>query len=217
MHRSREAGRNQMENHSSRPGDFKRYAAKPIRMSADDFKREWTAAGDTLIAFTPESLQSITLPDTSTDFLVKAGLPDSAAPFLDFHGHGTRRLQPASAAYSIGSEFERFRCIGTNDSGDPICIDSESNGAVVLLFHDDNFRVVLMNSSVEQLAESLLAFRKLVDATCELNGEDAFLDGDIPRHLIEILSEELATIDPDCVLERSFWSTELKSLQQMTA
>jgi len=27
MHRSREAGRNQMENHLSRPGDFDRYVA----------------------------------------------------------------------------------------------------------------------------------------------------------------------------------------------
>ncbi len=70
-----------------------------------------------------------------------------------------------------------------------------------------------MNSSIEQLAESLLAFRKLVDATCELNGEDAFLDGEIPKQLIELLSAELATIDPNCVLERSYWSTELKSLQ----
>ena len=95
------------------------------------FKREWTAEGDTLIPFTPESLQPIALPDASTDFLVNAGLPDSAAPFLDFHGHGTRRLQPASGAYPIGSEFKRFLCIGTNDSGDPICIDTESNGAVV--------------------------------------------------------------------------------------
>ena len=55
-------------------------------MNADDFKREWTAAGDTLIAFTPESLQAITLPEASTGFLLNAGLPDSAAPFLDFHG-----------------------------------------------------------------------------------------------------------------------------------
>jgi hypothetical protein len=182
-------------------------------MNRDDFKREWTAAGETLIAFTPESLQSLALPETSADFLVNAGLPDTAAPFLDFHGQGPRRLQPASAAYPIGPEFERFLCIGTNGSGDPICIDTESNGVVVVLLHDDNFHVVRMNSSIEQLAESLLAFRKLVDATCELNGEDAFLDGEIPKQLIELLSEELATIDPNCVLERSFWSTELKSLQ----
>ena len=83
-----------------------------------------------------------------------------------------------------------------------------------LLFHDDNFRVVPVNSSVEKLAESLLAFRKLVDATCELNGDDAFLDGDIPNHLIKTLSKELATIDPNCVLECSFWSTELKSFNK---
>lgn len=191
-------------------------------MNADDFKREWTAAGDTLIAFTPESLQAITLPEASTEFLLNAGLPDSVAPFLDFHGHGSRRLQSASAAYPTGPEFKRFLCIGTSGSGDPICIDTESicidtesNGAVVLLFHDDNFRVVPMNSSVEKLADSLLAFRKLVDATCELNGEDAFLDGDVPNQLIDKLAEDLAAIDPDCMVERSFWFAEVKSLQQM--
>jgi hypothetical protein len=185
-------------------------------MNADVFKREWTASGDKLIAFTGESLQSITLPDTSIEFLVKVGLPDSAAPFLDFHGLGDRRLQAASAAYSIGPEFDRFLCIGTNDSGDPICIDTESHGAVVLLFHDDNFRVVPVNSSVEKFAASLLVFRRLVDAACELNGDDAFLDGDIPDHLPGKLAAELAAIDSDCMQDRSFWPTEIKSLQQMT-
>ncbi len=186
-------------------------------MNAEEFKREWTGAGDTLIAFTPESLQGLALPEASITFLVNAGLPDSAAPFLDFFGHGSRRLQPASKAYSLGPEFDRFLCIGTNDSGDPLCIDAESNGTVTLLFHDDNFRPVRVNSSVEQLATSLLSFRKLVDAACELNGEDAFLDGDIPSHLIQTLEEELTAIDPACMIERSFWPTEIRSLRQMTA
>ena len=87
--------------------------------------------------------------------------------------------------------------------------DTESNGAVVLLFHADNYRVVQKTSSVETLADSLLAFRKLVDATCELNGEDAFLDGDVHNQLIDKLAEDLSAIDPDCMVESSFWFAEV--------
>ena len=170
--------------------------------------------GDTLIAFSTELLEGVSLPEATIEFLLNAGLPDSAAPFLDFFGHGSRRLQPASEAYPIGSEFDRYLCIGTNDAGDPICLDTAFGGAVVLLSHDDNFRAVAVNSSVGQLAESLLAFRKLVDATCERNGEDAFLDGDIPDDLIETLAAELTSIDPECMSDGSFWQTEVTSLRQ---
>ena len=183
-------------------------------MTPENFKREWTDAGDTLIPFTRESLDGIHIPESSIRLLAEAGLPDSASPFLDFFGHGSRRLQPASDAYSLDSEFAHYLCIGTNDAGDPICIDTESNGAIVLLFHDDNFRRIQMNSSVEKLAESLLKFRNLVDQTCALNGEDAFLDGDIPKHLIEKLTSELNAIDADVMNNRDFWPTEINTVMQ---
>ena len=186
-------------------------------MNAEHFKRAWTAGGDRLIAFTIESLQSVPCRNHRPPSWLNAGLPDSAAPSSTSTGKERGDCNPHLRHTQSALNLNAFFCIGTNDSGDPICIDTGSNGAVVLLSHDDKFRPVQINSSVEKLAESLLAFRTLVDATCELNGEDAFLDGDIPAHLIETLAAELATIDSDSMTERSFWSTEVKSSQEMTA
>jgi hypothetical protein len=183
-------------------------------MTPEEFNRDWTDPGDTLIPFTRDSLEGIELSTSAIRFLVGAGLPDSAAPFLNFFGLGSRRLEPASDAYPLASEFARYLCIGFNDAGDPICIDSKSNGEIVLLFHDDNFRVVRLNSSVEKLAESLLAYRKLVDETCAINGEDAFLDGDIPKHLIDSIQSKLSEIDPESMNNGDFWPTEINSLVQ---
>ena len=183
-------------------------------MTPDEFKREWTAGGDALIPFSRDSRAGIGLSESTMQFLVEAGLPDSAAPFLDFIGHGSRRIQPASDAYPVTAGLARYRCVGTNDSGDPICIDTESNDTIVLLFHDDNFRPIRLNSTLERFAESLLAFRKLVDESCAINGDDAFLDGDIPQHLIESLSNQLSSIDAESMKEGDFWRTEIKTLVQ---
>jgi len=54
-------------------------------MTAEEFKRRWeSTADDRLNAFPENSLSDVRVPRGARAFLIEAGLPDSAAPFLPF-------------------------------------------------------------------------------------------------------------------------------------
>ncbi len=98
----------------------------------------------------PESLR--------TKFVTYNGvaLPESAAPFLDFNY--LEDDTPQSEYYGGSLSENRYKLIGFDGGGDPICIEL-SSGHIVLLSHDDGFKpAYFMNSSIESLAECLLAY-----------------------------------------------------------
>lgn len=111
-------------------------------------------------------------------FLAEAGLPRDAAPFLSFRN--TREYSRIPATY-----FE----IGVTNYGDPICIDTKS-GAVVYLNHENEDRPVMMNSSLEALAESLCIYREHLSS------------GNVRECFSAILA-----IDPE-LSRSSFWGVE---------
>lgn len=129
---------------------------------------------------------------------------------MDFQG---TVLQTADDAWNLDKEFRRYVVIGSNGSGDPICLDVGAESAVVYLNHDNNFERVWINSSVHQLAGSLLRYRQLVQETQRRNGEDAFLDGKIPGDVIEKLRADLQRIDATALAQESFWRSELDCLE----
>jgi hypothetical protein len=88
----------------------------------------------------------------------------------------------------------------------------QSNGEVVVLDHENRFARHLMNTTVRQMAESLLAYRKLVHDTRAEFGPDAFLDGKSSVAARQWLREELTGIDPAAVKAGSFWSGQLQIL-----
>ena len=81
--------------------------------------------------------------------------------------------------WDLGGEFDCYRVIGSDGCGSPIAIDESHEGQIVCLDHDNRFARVFLNSSVRQLAESLLAYRKAVKDTQAEFGTDAFLHGKI--------------------------------------
>ncbi len=184
-----------------------------MQMTPDAFRDQWCDDEDEeLILFTEEALAGISLPEDSREFLISAGLPDSAAPFLDFRAPDVGQLPNVAESWQQGAEFRRYRIIGSNGSGDPVCIDEAENGQVVYLNHDFNFKRVFINSSIPTLAESLLMYRKCIRDVQERNGEDAWLDGDIPAEILESINEELKRIDPAGIQSECFWSFELEQL-----
>jgi hypothetical protein len=78
-------------------------------------------------------------------------------------------------------------------------------GAVVYLNHDDGFNRRFVNSSVEQLAASLLAFREVVAATVKQGGADAFLNGQIPNAVADRFMIRMDEIDPPAIKPGTFW------------
>ncbi|HZR20712.1 MAG TPA: SUKH-4 family immunity protein [Verrucomicrobiae bacterium] len=146
-------------------------------MSPADFKQAWESDDDKLVAFASEVVVPLRISEVHRAFLVEAGLPESAAPYLNFGGRHYAGMPSAADLWKAGDTFKRYRVIGANGFGDPICIDEESGGAVVYLNHDDEMKCCFMNSNVECLAGSLLAFRDVIQQTQQHGGKDAYLDG----------------------------------------
>ena len=87
---------------------------------------------------------------------MQAGLPKSAAPCLDFED--VESLPRLCTVYGLKKRTLKQYCIlGYDGAGNPLCIDEDNAGRIVLLDHEDNFRTAqFVNSSIAQLAESLV-------------------------------------------------------------
>jgi hypothetical protein len=141
-------------------------------LTPSEFARRWQAEvvarsklpDDLRLVTAPPGFDATGLAEGARRFLVEAGLPESCAPFVGFKDIG-RGLPRISDVYSPGhwsvgdaTRITHFRMIGGDGAGNPLCVDVR-DGRVVLVDHEDHFRTTqFMNSSVEHLAECLLAY-----------------------------------------------------------
>jgi len=176
-------------------------------MTPQQFKQRWERVeGDRLMVFPERALSDVRLPVDARAFLIEAGLPVEAAPFLSFGPPKSGLLPRASLVWHQPPAFDRYRIIGTNGSGDPVCLDEETRGQVVYLNHDHRFKRVLMASSVFTLAECLVQFRDVIaDA-----GGDIEL---IPPEGFDRLLEGFRTIDPAAGGAGGYWQREFGMFQ----
>jgi hypothetical protein len=121
---------------------------------ADDLK---------LVRAAPAILDVPSFPPDAARFLVAAGLPRSCAPFLSFEAvaKGPLSLVQYYGAHQFratdSSRLASFYVLGSDGSGNPLCLDSARNGEIVMLDHEDRFATrTFVASSVAALAEALL-------------------------------------------------------------
>jgi len=181
-------------------------------LEPNDFVARWGKDEDSLLRFPKKTVQSLRIHDDDKAFLVQAGLPKSAAPFLSFEAPSFGELLTIAQQYSLPEEFDRYRAIGFDGGGSPIAIDEEAGGEVVCLDHEDRFARMFMNESIRQLAESLLGYRKLVQDTLAEFGENGYLDGKASPSARKALRQELKRIDQAALKAGCFWHGELLNL-----
>jgi hypothetical protein len=181
-------------------------------LSPKDFVARWGKDGVPLIRFPKSAVERLALADEDKAFLREAGLPKDAAPFLTFGVPVSGELPTVAEQWSLAKEFQRYRAIGSDGCGNPIALDDRQDGEVVYLDHENRFARVLVNQSVRQLAESLLAYRKFVKDTQAAFGQFAFLDGKISPAARNDLRQELTRIDQPAVKSGCFWHGELQNL-----
>jgi len=178
-------------------------------LTPSEFARRWQAEvvarsklpDDLRLVTAPLGFDATGLAEGARRFLVEAGLPESCAPFVGFKDVG-RGLPRISDVYSPGrwtaedtGRVAHFRMIGTDGAGNPLCFDAH-DGRIVLVDHEDHFRTTqFMNSSVEHLAECLLAYH-----TTPQTHRRAALHG----------------IDPAAVEDGAFWFHETSADNQST-
>jgi hypothetical protein len=170
-------------------------------ITPQEFKKLWTPffnddpTIDELVTFDSGTLMDISIPENAKRFLIEAGLPRSAAPFLSFAYPDALELPDLATQWKLNDQYKKFREIGGTGSGNPICIE-EISGRVVNIDHDNGFDIILFNSSIEQLAESMLVYRDYVKKIGDKNGDEAYIKGNIPTELSDWLFKELSRIDP---------------------
>ena len=175
-------------------------------ITAQQFKQRWESVGpDRLVSFPKESLADVRLSADARSFLIEAGLPEQAAPFLDFGPPKSGTLERVSVVWHQPTEFGRYRIIGSNGSGDPVCLDEEREGQIVCLNHDNRFESVLMAASVFTLAECLVELRDLITGA---GGTE-----DVTQEQYAALLARLQSIDPAASPPGGYWEREIGCLR----
>ena len=71
--------------------------------------------------------------------------------------------------------YDKFIYFGFTGSGNPICID-ESKSQLVYIDYDNENKVVLINSTIEKFAESLLVYVEFIKEVKVANGRKAYIE-----------------------------------------
>lgn len=182
-------------------------------LTAKEFLEIWNKDVFGLINYDAKIVLSLQIPDDSKQFLLDAGLPESAPPFLDFVSADKGGLYSITDKFDFeGDKFKKYIYLGSTGSGDPVCM-VENLGCIVYLDHDNNFKEIFINSSVPLFMESVVNYIKLMHETDEQNGEDAFFDDNIPETLLEKFILKLKEIDHPSLRGKCFWGDEIASLK----
>jgi hypothetical protein len=197
-------------------------------MQASEFIQRWTnlpdGYGSDLIRLPSDTVAPVSA--STLNFLIEAGLPESAVPSLRLDGisEGLKPIYEVYGRPQDWSDDEKQRLspyllLGDDEGGNPICIDLPNNERVVWVDHEDYFHASrFINSSVSQLAECVLVFAEFILKYQQEFGEDAdVFDGEVPISMIEDLTQQMQRIDPPAIENGAFWFYALKDLYPYSA
>jgi hypothetical protein len=173
-------------------------------MTPAEFERAWGEDSMFPLVAYPEGLLDGTgISAENQRFLEEAGLPEAAAPALDFGP--TEETLPER--WDLPDSFAKYTIIGDTGSGDPIVLTPA--GSVVYLNHDNEMEEVYINKDVPTLAEALLRFRNLIQETQRVGGEDAYVEDRIPAGLQRGFESFLQQADPHALEPDTLWGGEV--------
>jgi hypothetical protein len=156
-----------------------------------------------LVRYPKSRLAAARLSRSELEFLCTIGLPNSAPPMLSFSAEDG--LETVEEIFGLPHQH---LVIGSDGEGNPLCLSHELPGEVLQVVLDDG-RERFVNTSVETLAESILAFADLIDETMVTNGENALLNWNIPGRVVSRCAERIESIDARAVIPGTFWNLAL--------
>lgn len=135
----------------------------------EEFALRW---GTGLVRFPPVFLEGFGLSQASAQFLIEAGLPQNPRVFFEYQGITLLPMVAPSMSKTLFfmQKIGTYRAIATTDDHWLIALDPIAQERVVAGPQEmlQNGTAILVNSSISQYAESLLAWR-----TC-MQQADAF-------------------------------------------
>lgn len=168
-----------------------------MSITPQDFIRRWGTDDEALVKLPTQSPRGLTIPDDARNFLTKAGLPASAAPFLGFEQLGGGLKSVREHLRGASGPAAELPMLGADGSGNPICL--AEGGEVVLLDPEKAAGPTFMNSSVAHLAACLLASRAVYE-----------MDGLPHATVAEMYAKNIAQADARAVEPGSFWWSETR-------
>ena len=187
-------------------------------MNPIDFKKLWmTNDSERWVEFPIEQLEKSNLNDKTKEFL-KVGFPEDAAPFLGFglrsYDWEFNTIQGYYGYDDLDEKAKNYWIFGSDNSGNPICIDSSDNDKLVLLDHEQGFEFMdNMNKNVSELASSLLLYRDFIEKINNEFGEDGFFESMFTEKHLNKLENEFKMLNSNYYIESSFWDTEIENLR----
>ncbi len=173
----------------------------------------WTDSEEELCTYKSSQLDNSRLLKSTIDFLVNCGLPESCAPGLSFDEYDEATILTPNQVFNIDiDELNDYLMIGSNGSGDPVCIDLNNGNEIVYLNHDNDFERVYINSSVHQLTECIIRYRDFHASLDPRFENDIFIKRKFSDVEFSKVCDDFKAIDDKCLLDNNCWKAELDYL-----
>jgi|GEM_PF-2077572 len=145
--------------------------------------------------FPKSKVDLLPIKENEKKLLKNVGLPEQASPYLSFTYNDEIVLEKLNVIdTNLDDKFSIYIIIGSNGTGDPICIHSE-DGRIVYLDHNIKMNEIFINSSISQFVESICLFAETMRSDCNFK----FL-------------EELEKVDYSAIKPKGMWLSEYEHL-----
>jgi hypothetical protein len=182
-------------------------------MDIHQIKKYWADTDEEVYTYKPSQLDNTRLLKTTIYFLINCGLPDSCAPGLSFDECTGITIPTPNQVFNIEiDELNDYLMIGSNGSGDPVCIDLNNDNEIVYLNHDNYFEKVYMNASVHQLTECIIRYSGFYASLDPRFENNTFIKRKFSDEEFIRVCEDFKTIDGKCLLDNNCWKAELDYL-----
>lgn len=183
-------------------------------ISPQDFLVNWNKNIYGLIHYDEKIINSFSFSKETKEFLIQAGFPETAPPFLTFesadNGGGIRLNENHNGLETV---YRKFVYFGFTGSGYPICIDEYSSQLVYIDYDNEN-KVVLINSTIKKFAEALLVYVEFIKEVKAANRRRAYLEKNVSKGLVEWITGSLQKIDAISLTKGCFWAEEIGSFSE---
>lgn len=182
-------------------------------MSPTEFKNIWLKNDfGTWAEFPREQLENSTLNNSTKEFL-KVGFPENAAPFLNFglinYDNEFFNIYDYFSDYELDINTKNYWIIGSENSGNTICVDTSQNDKIIIVDHEQDFELIeIINLNISELSKSLLLFRNFIEDVKTELGKDGFIESMYSLEHVQKLEEQFSLNG----INSSFWNTEIDNL-----
>jgi hypothetical protein len=183
---------------------------REVEVAAEPWHERWQEGDEfeePCLPFEEETLEGLQFDSQTRSFLLRVGLPESAAPFMDFDAE--REGEPLAELSDLTGREEDagLRVLGMYGEGEEdqfICLDERSGCRIVLRNPEKKGKPMLVNSGVPELLECLMVYRDLLGERTEAEEDEPHL----PQRLRARAAKLFKAKDSKAFQPGAFWSLQ---------